>query len=169
MSQSKLKIEKKIFRYIIKGLRYYQDEMDRWPTLAELKVFIRVENENCMPISNFDAKVNQAVEDLVVTNECVRMSDGTIALVDVEQEGNDTLESEILNETSSTPANSDSDHCYRYGTQLINILLLLISLYIFMNIFYELYTVYELEKTFSYILNEIETIKTEFEKIETKQ
>lgn len=82
MSQSTLNIEKKIYRQIVKGIGYYQNQLLRNPTLAEVKTFVQIMNENLVPISNFDEKINQAIAKLEELHVCTRMPGDVYTLWD---------------------------------------------------------------------------------------
>lgn len=82
MLQSTLNIEKKIYRQIVKGIGFYQKQMLRQPTLAEVKNFVRIMNENLVPISNFDEKVDHAVAKLEDLHVCCKLPGDLYALWD---------------------------------------------------------------------------------------
>lgn len=81
-TQRTMNIEKKIYRNIVKGIGFYQNQMQRQPTLAEVKNFINIMNENLVPISQFDEKVNRAVAKLEELHVCCQLPDGVYALWD---------------------------------------------------------------------------------------
>lgn len=80
MSQSNINIEKKLYRHIVKGIGFYHNQLNKFPSLAEIKTFVQTSTQNLTPISRFDEKVEQAMGKLENLSVCYRMPEGVYAL-----------------------------------------------------------------------------------------
>lgn len=80
MTHSTLNIENKLYRQVLKGIGFYEQQQNHAPTMEEVKSFVLLENKNLSPISHLDEKLTQSLEKLEELHVCRRFPDNTFSL-----------------------------------------------------------------------------------------